>query len=182
MLKLSENPSMLPAGVKSVRQLSGRWRVGHTKSRFEKAFVRDLARCGIGYFLPMVQRVRASGGRKRHVLVPLFSSYVFFCSSREQRYTAMTTNRLCQTIEVPDQETLMAELTAIEKALQSGVELDPYPRLAKGRRCRVSAGALQGTEGVVLRRGKPARIVLQVGILGQGAIVEIDADLLEPID
>jgi len=182
MLKLSDNPPVLSPGTESLAELTGQWWVAHTKSRFEKAFAWDLARRDIGYFLPMIEQVRMSGGRKRRVLAPLFSSYVFFCGDEDARYTAMTTHRLCQAIEVLDQESLVAELLAIEKAVQGKVKLDPYPRLTQGARCRVTAGAMRGVEGVVIRRDKLARIVLQVSILGQGAVMEIEADLLELID
>jgi len=77
MLKISENPPILPPEVKTVSELTGQWWVAHTKSRFEKAFAWDLLRRGIGYFLPLVERVRVSGGRHRRVLAPLFPSYVF---------------------------------------------------------------------------------------------------------
>jgi hypothetical protein len=39
-----------------------------------------------------------------------------------------------------------------------------------------------GIEGTVIKRKDPkARMVLEITILGQGAVVEIDADFLEPI-
>ncbi len=182
MLKLSQNPPVLPPDVESVTQLSGRWWLAHTKSRCEKAFAWDLIDHGIGYFLPLIKRVRISGGKKRRVLMPLFSSYVFFCGDEEDRYTAMTTSRLCKTIEIRNQEGLLAELATIAKALADKVQLDPYPCLAVGRRCRITAGVLRGLEGIVVRRNKLTRIVLQVSILGQGAAMEIDADLLEVLD
>ncbi len=94
MLKLSQNPPVLPPEVESVTQLSGRWWLAHTKSRCEKAFAWDLIDHSIGYFLPLIERVRISDGKKRRVLMPLFSSYVFFCGDEEDRYTAMTTSRL----------------------------------------------------------------------------------------
>ena len=182
MLKPSDNPPIRSPGVDSLRQLEGTWWVAHTKSRFEKAFAWDLLRQGIGYFLPLIERVRISGGKKRRVFLPLFASYVFFCGDEEVRYATMRTDRVCKTIEVADQETLVAELAAVEKALSSQATLDPYPHTAVGRRCRITAGPLQGIDGVVVRRHKLARIVLTVGILGRGAAVEIDADLLESID
>ena len=74
MLRLSDSPPVLTPGVQSLKDLCGRWWVGHTKSRFEKAFAWDLLRRGIGYFLPMVERVRISGGRKRRLMAPLFPS------------------------------------------------------------------------------------------------------------
>ena len=75
-----------------------------------------------------------------------------------------------------------AEFVAIEKALAGKAELDLYPFAAAGRRCRITSGPFQGIAGVVIHRGKAARIVLEVSILGQGASMDIDADLLEPIE
>jgi len=182
MLKASQEPPMLPPGVSSMAELSGRWRVAHTKSRFEKAFARDMLSRGIGYFLPLVERVRVLGGRKRRILLPLLPSYVFFCGDEQSREIAMKTNRLCQTIEVADQDKLLSECSAIERALGDGAELDPFAGLAAGRRCRVTAGPFQGIEGVVIRRDGQTRIVLEISTLGLGASLEIEADLLEPID
>ena len=168
--------------VESITQFEGTWWVAHTKSRFEKAFAWDLLRSEIGYFLPLIKRVTVSGGRKRHGMAPLFQSYVFFCGQGEDRYTAMTTDRLCQTIPVADQKRFVAEIAAIEKGLAGRMQLDPYPFAAVGNRCRVRSGPLQGMEGVVVQRGKLSRLVLEVNTLGQGAAVEIEADLLEPAD
>ena len=182
MLKISENPPVLPPGVETLADLPGRWWVGHTKSRFEKAFAWDLLRQGIGYFLPMIERVRVSGGKKRRVMAPLFPSYVFFCGSDEDRYQAMTTNRLCQALEVLDQTTAVRELAAVEKALAGKAELDPYPFAAIGERCRIIAGPFTGLEGVVVQRNGMARLVLEVSMLGQGAALEIEASLLEAAD
>ena len=182
MLKLSENPAILTPEVESLTELSGTWWVAHTKARFEKAFAWDMLSYGIGYFLPMREKVIFSGGRKRRVMIPLFTSYVFFCGTEKDRYTALTTNCLCQTMEVFDQEDLICELTAIEKALLSKADLDMYPHLPVGSRSRVISGPMMGTEGVVIeRKNAKARMVLEVTILGQGAVMEIDADLLEHI-
>ena len=157
-----------------------RWWVGHTKARFEKAFAFDLLARRVPYFLPMVERVRMSGGRKRRGLMPLFPGYVFFRGGREDRYRALATDRLCQVIEVADQARLAAELAALDRALAAGVSLDAYPFAAVGRRCRVACGPLEGVEGVVVRRDGTTRLVLEVAMLGQAAAVEIDAGLLEP--
>ena len=183
MLKLSDNPPILSPGVESLTELTGQWWVAHTKARFEKSFAWELHYRNIGYFLPMVERKRIYGGKKQPVLLPLFSSYVFFCGAEEDRYTAMTTNRLCQTIEVVDQDGLKEELSRIEKALLSKAIIDHYPHLPIGNRCRITIGPMMGTEGVVVeRKDAKARMVLEVTILGQGVVMEIDADLLEPVD
>jgi hypothetical protein len=123
--------------------------------------------------------VTFSGGRKRLGMAPLFTSYLFLCGGDEDRYVAMTTGRICQTIEVVNQRGLVQEMEAIETALAGQAILDPYPFAVVGRRCRVTSGPFEGIEGIVVERTKPARLVLQVSILGQAVVMEIDADLLE---
>lgn len=182
MLKPSDNPPIHPPQIDSIAELSGQWWLAHTKARFEKAFAWDLCRRNIGYFLPLVEKKRFSGGRKRSVMLPLFSSYVFFCADDKGRYAAMATNRLCRIIPVEDQEKLVAELMTIEKVMADNVSLELFPHIAVGRRCRIDAGPLKGVEGVVVRCSKSSRIVLNVSILGQGASVEVDAGLLEQVD
>jgi len=182
MLKLSDNPAILTPEVNSVTELTGIWWVAHTKPRFEKVFAWDMLNHGIGYFLPLREKIIFSGGRKRKVLVPLFSSYVFICGTEKDRYRAMATNRLCHTIEVYDQEQLVSELSSIEKGLMSKAILDVYPNLTVGTRVRVISGPMMGIEGILIqRKDGQARMVLEVTILGQGALIEIDADLLEAI-
>ncbi len=183
MLKLSENPAILTPQVQSLAELSGTWWAAHTKARFEKAFAWDMCGHGIGYFLPMREKTIYSGGRKRRVMIPLFASYVFVCGTELDRYTALMTNRLCQMIEVSDQEGLIQELSSIEKALMSRAAIDYYPHFPVGARCRIIDGPMMGIEGVVVeRKDAKAHMVLEVTILGQRAMVEVDADLLAPMD
>ncbi len=181
MLKVSENPPTLSPGFETLTQLAGRWWVAHTKARFEKALAWDLARRRIGYFLPLAQRVCFSGGRKRRVLLPFFPSYVFLCGSAEDRYAAMRTDRIARTLEVIDQAGLVAELAAIERVLWQAT-LEPYPSFPVGQRCRIVAGAFAGVEGIVIRQQSSTRIVLKVSAIAMGASMEIDPDLLEPVD
>ena len=187
MIKLSDNPPMLPAGVASPEALGGTWWVAHTKSRSEKALAWDLNRRGVDYFLPMAGRTFVSGGRWRTVLTPVFPSYVFVCdrpgaAHGEARAAVFATNRVANVIAVPQQPTLVAELANLHRAIASKLTLDPYPFAAVGRRCRVARGPLRGTEGIVVRRDDVIRLVLGITMLGQGVSLEVTADVLEPMD
>lgn len=172
---------MLCPWAQSISDLDESWWVGHTKARFEKAFAWDLVRASIGHFLPMAERVLYSSGKKRRVMMPLFTSYVFFNGSPETRRTALSTGRLCQVIEVGDQAALAKELEMVLAAVQTQPRLGVHIGPVVGQRCRVISGPLEGVEGTVIERGRMARTVLEVSILGQGAVVEIEADLLEPV-
>jgi len=177
-----ETPPMKPAGLTSFADAPGQWWVGHTKSRFEKAFAWDLHQRGINYFLPLIHRVVYSGGRKRKWMVPLFPSYVFFAGDEQTHYNALRTNRLCQAIPVGDRRKFVAELDQVQRALDQQVAMDFYPHAALGKRCRVASGPLQGIEGIVIQRDDKTRLVLQVSMLGRGASLEIAPELLEPAE
>jgi len=174
-----ECPPMKPAGLIHFADAAGQWWVGHTKSRFEKAFAWDMHRRGINYFLPLIRREIYSGGRKRKWMLPLFPSYVFFAGDEQTHYEALRTNRLCQAIPVNDRGKFIEELEQVQQALNLQVEMDFYPHAALGKRCRVASGPLQGIEGIVIQRDAKTRLVLQVSMLGRGASLEIAPELLE---
>jgi len=182
MLKLSENPPILYPEVTSVSEIDGQWWVAHTKSRNEKALAWMLSRWEIPYFLPLMEKVTKRKQRVFRALLPLFSGYVFFCGNEDQRYRALTTNRIANVIEVSNQAKLIKELSDIHRALDSGMPIDPHPYLKAGDRCRVSAGPLMGCEGIVVRKKNQTRILLQIDMLGQAAAVEVDTELLEALD
>jgi len=182
MLKLSENPPIVFPVNSSVEDICGLWWVAHTKARNEKALAWCLAGWDIPYFLPLREKTTIRSGRRFKSLLPLFSGYLFFAGSSEQRLQALTTNRIAQVIEVVDQAGLVRQLSQIHRALDSGLSLDPHPRLKSGDGCRVTAGPLMGMEGIVVRKKSITRLLLEVEILGQAAAVEIDSELLEPIE
>ncbi len=182
MLKAEDNPPIVHPAVDSLGELAGQWWVAHTKARSEKSLAWSLYRWGVGYFLPLREKVTARRGRKYKSLLPLFPGYVFFNGDEESRYQALTTNRIAQVIEVVDQDQLVRELDQIHRALSAGAPLDPHPYLKSGARCRVKAGPLADMEGMVVRRKGVTKLILRVDILGQAAAVEIEGDLLESLD
>jgi transcription antitermination factor NusG len=158
------------------------WYVLHTRSRQEKALAEQLHKFSIEHFLPLVEIERQYGHRRRLVERPLFPSYVFMRGTREDRAQALTTNRIANVLEVQDQVMLARELQQVRAAIAAGVTLDPYAFLHVGHWVRVRSGPLMGLEGRVEDRRKAHRLVLQVEVLGQATSLEIDAELLEPMD
>lgn len=182
VLKPQDNPpAVYPEGT-LIEEMAGTWWVAHTKSRNEKSLAWDLLKRGTSYFLPMIEKVRVLRGRKVKSIMVLFSGYLFFCGSEDERYRAMTTNRIASTIEVTDQDRLIKELSYIQTAMSGPKQLDPFAYLQAGRRCVVMAGPLKGIEGLLVRRKNIDRLVLRVQVLGQAVSTEIDASLLEVID
>ena len=94
----------------------------------------------------------------------------------------LKTNRVANLIEVKDQDSLIGELVRFERALRAGAPLVPHKYIDKGQWCRVIAGPLLGLEGIVVQTKGDTRLVLQIDMLGQAASVEIDLDMIEPVE
>ena len=172
VLKPQDNPPLVYPDAALIEEMVGRWWVAHTKARNEKSLAWDLLKRGTSYFLPMVEKVRAIRGRKVKSIMVLFPGYLFFCGSEDDRYRAMTTNRIASTIEVTDQDRLIKELSYIQTAMSGPKQLDPFAYLRAGRRCVVRAGPLKGIEGLLIRRKNIDRLVLRVQVLGQAVSTE----------
>lgn len=73
------------------------------------------------------------------------------------------------------------EITAIQRSVQSGAEVYPWPFLRAGQRFRVVGGALSGVEGLLLNLKKGRRLVISVMFLQRSVAVEIDREDVEPV-
>ncbi len=182
MLKVSENPPIIWPEDRSVADFTEQWWVAHTKSRNEKALAWQLVKREVPFFLPMHWKVSKNRGRTLRSLLPLFPGYLFFNGGENERLEVLKTNRTANILQVENQANLTKELLPIETLLKLGKSVMPHEYIKIGQRCRVTAGPLMGTEGIVVKTPKETRLVLQVDMLGQAASVEISFDMIEKLD
>ncbi len=160
----------------------GDWWVLHTRSRHEKRVAEALDRHNIDHFLPLTTSRRTYGGRVREFSTPLFAGYVFLSGGEEGIQVAWETNCIANVIRVEDQVRLQADLKSIYRVCNSNKQLDLYPALRSGRRCRIRCGPLKGVEGIVKRRRGVSRIFVAVTFIGKSTVMEIDAAIVEAVD
>lgn len=182
MLKPEENPPIIWPQEKTVADFEGNWWVAHTRSRNEKALAWQLVKKEIQYFLPMSWKVSKKKARTIRSLLPIFTGYLFFCGGENDRLEVLKTNRVANLLQVTNPQLLVEELAPIERVLRTGQPMIPHEYLQVGQRCKVIAGPLMGTEGMITGTPKNTRLVLQVDMLGQAASVEIDFDMVEKIE
>ncbi len=170
------------AGFTSAFWTAGRLWVLHTRARQENRVAESLERRAVPFYLPLVASRRTYGRRVVEFQVPLFPGYVFLSGDEAAVEVAWRTKRVAQVLRVTDPDTLRCELKQVARVIRAGTAVNLYPGLKAGRRCRVIAGPLAGTEGVVLRWRNPSRLYLAVTFIGQSAVVEIDAAVLEAVE
>jgi transcriptional antiterminator RfaH len=157
------------------------WWLLYTKSRQEKMVADSLNAMGVQHYLPLIRRTSLSRGQRRVAEVPLFTGYVFVFGTNDDRVLALKTNRISTTQRVVDGERLQLDLRRIADLIDRGAPLTPEARLEPGQWVRVKCGPFVGMEGTVLKRRGKTRLLVAVDYLKQGASMEIDDFLLEPL-
>jgi transcription antitermination factor NusG len=167
------SPAAEPAAVPG----AAGWYALRTRARHEKRVQEQLAAKGIEPFLPLVERWSQWQDRRKLVAFPLFPGYCFARFSPAERVAVLSVPGVVQIlgsrgVPVPVPE---AEIAAVRRLVTSTLPYDPHPYLQEGMRVEVTRGPLVGLQGILLRKGARARLVIGVSLIRQGASVELDA-------
>jgi transcription antitermination factor NusG len=167
-------PSRFPEDLHLDREL-GHWWVLHVKPNCEKITAAYLLKRNISYYLPLYEkRVRVGYFRRiRTTVVPLFRGYLCFALDKEDHDLLYDTKKIVRIIEVDDQESFVKELTAIDRAIETGEELLIQTGLVPGRKVYIASGPLEGSEGVVIGR-RQEQLALSVRMFNQSVLVKLD--------
>lgn len=128
-----------------------------------------------------MRKTSITRGRRRTSLVPLFGGYLFLYGGEEERLRALSTNRISRILTVEDGDQLVFDLRQLRQLIAADAPLTVESRLGPGQLVRVRQGAFAGLEGTVLKRRGETRLLVSINFLQQGASVEIDDFLLDPL-
>jgi transcription antitermination factor NusG len=159
------------------------WYAVYTLPRNEKSAVRHLTLREVESFLPTYETIRIWKNRQRvRTVLPLFPGYLFVHINGRQRSRVLESPGVIsivgncrEHVPVPD---------SVISLLRSGVKngtLEPYKELVVGQKVRIRAGAMQGQQGVLVRKGNGMRFVLALEMINQYAAIEIGAEDLEMV-
>ena len=159
------------------------WYAIRTRSRHEKLVNQQLASRDIDVFLPLVMRRRRWADRWKNVSFPLFPGYCFARFPYERRVAVVSTVGFMQILGINGDPTPVpdCEIEAIRQLVTCTLPLDPHPYLKEGMEVEVVRGPLEGVRGILLRKGRHARLVVAIHLIQQAASVELDAADVEPV-
>jgi transcription antitermination factor NusG len=170
------------AGV-TPRGAGRHWYAVFTVPQNEKSAVKHLGLREVESFLPTYEMVRVWKNRQRvHLVLPLFPSYLFVRINSRERSKVLASPGVLRIVG-NSREPLPVPDTAIE-FLRSDFcarKVEPYHELVVGQKVRIKSGAMQGLEGVLVRKNNNLRFVLTINLISQHAAVEISAQNLEPV-
>jgi transcription antitermination factor NusG len=158
------------------------WWAVYTRHQHEKVVAEMLSAKGFQVFLPLYESIRRWKDRKMVLSLPLFPCYLFVRGGLDRRLQVVTTPGIHMILYrgeevavIPDQE-----IEAIQKAVEGPYSVEPHPLLKYGSRVRVIRGALEGVQGILIRKKNLCRLVLTVDMLAQSVAVEVNAWDVEP--
>ncbi len=160
-----------------------KWYAVFTVPQNEKSAARHLGLRDIESFLPTYESIRVWKNRQRvHLSLPLFPSYLFVHIARHERAAVLSSPGVLRVVG-NSREPLPVPDATIE-FLRSDLcinRVEPYRELVVGQKVRIRSGAMQGLQGILVRKNNNLRFVLTIELINQHAAVEIAAENLEPV-
>jgi transcription antitermination factor NusG len=159
------------------------WFAIQVRTRYEKQVAQSIETKNIHTFLPLYAARRRWSDRTKEVHVPLFDGYVFCQLDPCERMPVLVTPGVLQFVgigktPVPVEQ---GEIAAIQKLVQFGSVVRPWPFLRDGERVRVDDGPLRNVEGILLRGEDADEVVVSITLLQRSVAVKIDRALVTPI-
>lgn len=158
------------------------WLAIWTRSRHESHVRNQLAAKGLETFLPTATRWSQWKDRRKRIDWPLFPGYCFVRLDPTDTRLATSCPGVVSFVGFDGRPAAIAdrEIDAVRRLVESELRLDPCPFIHEGDMVEVAGGPLRGVVGRLTRKGSNARLIVAVGLLGQGVTVDVDAADVRP--
>ena len=154
------------------------WYGVRTRANHERTAATILEAKGYEQYLPSYKVRRRWSDRIVETILPLFPGYVFCRFDLLDRLLIVTTPGVVSILGFGNEPAAIPEeeIAAIETVLRSGMAAEPHPFLREGQRIRVNRGALEGLEGILIKKKSEWRLVISITLLQRSVTVEVDRD------
>lgn len=169
--------------INQLDENEARWFAVCTRSKSEKFVQRMLGKKGIHAYLPLQRLLRRYTRSTRMVEKPLINCYVFVRIVKSQYVPVLETENVTgfvkfnrNMIAIPEYEIdIMRRIT-----LEDGLEVEVVQgNLEEGDPVEISAGALMGMKGKVIKSAGKNRFQVELNHLFHSLLITIDAAFLE---
>ena len=161
------------------------WYAIQTRSRHEKLVACQLQTRGVCQYLPIVVETHRWSDRRKRVEVPLFPGYVFVrvLDSNERRVDVLRIPGVVRFVGSSSTGTAIpdTEIEAVRTLVEGNMPWTSFPFLRTGQRVRIRGGAMDGLEGILLRRDGEDRLVISIDAIQRSLSISIKGYDLEAI-
>jgi len=158
----------------------GSWYALYTCPHREKLVAEQIKLRSVPCFLPVYRSLRRWKDRRKELQLALFPGYVFVQIALEKKLKVLEIPGAVRLVSFNGQPAPLpaSEIEMLKNRLSGARGVEPHPYLRAGHRVRVRSGAMEGLEGIVVRRKDCCRVVFSINLLQRSVAVEVDeADL-----
>ena len=157
------------------------WYALYTCARHEKRVAEQIERRSFPCYLPLYRSMRRWKDRRKELELALFPGYVFVRMALKNKLQVLRLPGVVHLVSFNGQPAALpaAEIETLQSQLSAGHGVAPHPYLQAGRRVRVRSGAMEGLEGIVVRRQDRCRVVFSIDLIQRSVSVEVDESDLE---
>jgi transcription antitermination factor NusG len=183
-IKSFSEPLLDPGQIAGALSLDLPWHAVRVRSKCEFRVLAALLGKGYEAYLPLYRKRSRWSDRLKNIDLVLFPGYVFCRLDVARRLPLLVTPGVVDLVgfggvfpPIPN-----SELEAVRRVIASGLPSMPSPFLREGQRVRIRCGALKDVEGVLIHSKTDCRLVISVNLLQRSVSVEIDRELVEPVN
>ena len=149
----------------------------YVKPRHEKNVSSILRGKGFEEFVPLYRRRTPS----RVTELPLFPGYVFCRFDFDRRLPVLTVPGVFSIVGFGGEAVPVRneEIAALQRVIRADLPREPWPELPVGEKVLVTAGPLEGLEGVVVSYKNSSRLLITVDLLQRSVSVEVNRSWLQ---
>jgi transcriptional antiterminator NusG len=159
------------------------WFAVRVRSNYEKVTELHLKDRGYERFAPSYRVETQWSDRKKEVDRVLFPGYVFCRLDPNNRLPVLSAPGVvglvgCGKIPVPIPN---EEIERIQRLVESGLLVRPWPFLELGQTVLIERGPLTGMEGILVEERGECRLVLSINLLRRSVAAEVDRAWVRPV-
>jgi transcription antitermination factor NusG len=161
------------------------WYAAQTRSRHERLVAHHLEVRGIVQYVPTIAEVHKWSDRRKKIELPLFPGYVFvqIIASNEFRVKVLHIPGVVRLVgsepsgtQIPDDQ-IQSVKTLVERKLA----WTSHPFLKAGQKVRVRGGALDGIEGIFVKRSGLDTLVISIDAIQRSLSVSVQGYQLQAL-
>jgi transcription antitermination factor NusG len=153
------------------------WYAVYTRCHHEKTAAAQMGKRAIEHFIPMYETVSTWKDRRKRLELPLFPGYIFVRIPLQHRVSVLVVPGVVRLVGFNNQAAALPdeEIDRLRTLVKQRLHAEPHPYLTAGRRVRITRGALQGMEGILIRKKGRLRLLLSIDLIRQSALIEVDS-------
>ena len=161
-----------------------KWYALYTRPRAEKLVYQRLVEASIETFLPLQKTYRMWSDRKKLVIKPLLSSYIFVKTIPKYFPVVYKINGVVKFVSFERQPVSIPQnqIDNLRLLINSDAEIEvSSEQFDKGDNVEVVAGVLVGLTGELIKIGGKKRVVVRIDRLDQNLVLTIPVSFLKKI-